>query len=307
MFSKFPLSEALLSDCMKECCDGSSSVVSLTRLCTESVVRPAVLFETAAEHGHIHVCEFLLNNGFSINGDECPFYDCLCSNYQLSPPDYIYYRQPPLKSAIEAEQTVTVRWLLEHGADPSLELDSDWHSFMGNNIDVAMCRLCYVNGFNNAEIFRLVVEYCIEHGMDKYDWEEMFDTFCRICDKRDIIDCCSPVETVRWLVEQNPTVAHKVYKEKGYDILKKAFCPLPMCKTLAGIIIVPSTSLACPICLETNHEVFAKTKCCKNNFHENCLDAWLRKSVTCPICRHVFKFCSKKSISLEKTSCDLKK
>ncbi len=234
LFSDFPLlSEALLSECLKECSDGPEPLMSLTQLCTESVVRPIIFFETATKHGHIHVCEFLLQNGFPINGKECKYYDSL--DYQSTieigeQPYMVSYRQPSLMSAIEAGQTATVRWLLEHGADPSLEIDSDWHMFWGNNVDVAIYTLCYSNRFND-EIFRLVVEFCIEHGMENDDWEEMFDTFCSCIDDRDKIDKedgtpgihAGLLDSVRWLIEKNRTVANNVYKKNEYEILKEAF------------------------------------------------------------------------------------
>ena len=47
--------------------------------------------------------------------------------------------------------------------------------------------------------------------------------------------------------------------------------------------------LECPICyldIQENEEQKITT-CCQNKFHEMCLDAWLEKGTTCPMCRTV--------------------
>ena len=49
----------------------------------------------------------------------------------------------------------------------------------------------------------------------------------------------------------------------------------------------PSIVKECPICLE---EITKKTKSiCKNNhhFHPKCINQWLEKESTCPICRDI--------------------
>ena len=56
-------------------------------------------------------------------------------------------------------------------------------------------------------------------------WEEMFDTYCRCIEgKIDIThsDHSCLMETIRWLIEKNPTVANNVYKENKYEFLKEA-------------------------------------------------------------------------------------
>ena len=290
LFIKFPaVTEALLSECVKECREGSSSLTSLRRLCAESLLRPTVFFETAAEHGHIPVCEFLLKNGFSINGDEQKYYSSL--NYQstIEPGEEpeLFYLQHPLVSPIKASLTATVRWLLAHGADPSRYVGG----YSSNTcIDIATIELCWGDegGFGNTGIFRMLVEHCMEHAGDDFDWEEMFDNFCRMTEARDDIDGCSPLETMRWLIEQMPEVARKVSEENEYHILKEALRPpLPsLPEVLRG-----GDELTCGICLEDFAEETVTTRLsCKHKFCTECIDQWFNEERrTCPVCRRYHK------------------
>ena len=42
----------------------------------------------------------------------------------------------------------------------------------------------------------------------------------------------------------------------------------------------------CSICLgELGQEVCASTKRCQHTFHQTCLNAWIKQSLSCPICR----------------------
>jgi len=44
----------------------------------------------------------------------------------------------------------------------------------------------------------------------------------------------------------------------------------------------------CSICLEDNAKILFKTEC-KHYFHKDCLIKWLRKNMTCPLCRKEIK------------------
>ncbi|KAL2536341.1 putative RING-H2 finger protein ATL21A [Forsythia ovata] len=54
-----------------------------------------------------------------------------------------------------------------------------------------------------------------------------------------------------------------------------------------GHSISGSESNACPICLEGYHpkETVRCISVCKHCFHANCIEQWLRKNGTCPVCR----------------------
>ncbi|KAL2511290.1 putative RING-H2 finger protein ATL21A [Abeliophyllum distichum] len=54
-----------------------------------------------------------------------------------------------------------------------------------------------------------------------------------------------------------------------------------------GQSISGSESNACPICLEGFHpkETVRCISVCKHCFHANCIEQWLRKNSTCPVCR----------------------
>lgn len=46
-------------------------------------------------------------------------------------------------------------------------------------------------------------------------------------------------------------------------------------------------SHACPICLELYlpEDIVRKIAKCEHCFHAHCIELWLRKSITCPVCR----------------------
>jgi hypothetical protein len=45
---------------------------------------------------------------------------------------------------------------------------------------------------------------------------------------------------------------------------------------------LPTVNGDCTICMEEGKVI---TTLCNHHFHENCLEQWLRKSRTCPMCR----------------------
>lgn len=47
--------------------------------------------------------------------------------------------------------------------------------------------------------------------------------------------------------------------------------------------------MECPICLENNLEPF-KMLNCQHSFHEVCLNIWLEKHNSCPLCRQLVTF-----------------
>lgn len=40
----------------------------------------------------------------------------------------------------------------------------------------------------------------------------------------------------------------------------------------------------CPICLDDTYTNWVSLKVCGHNFHQECIDLWLEKHTTCPIC-----------------------
>lgn len=55
----------------------------------------------------------------------------------------------------------------------------------------------------------------------------------------------------------------------------------PLCRT----VLEPTTYGNCSICLEPIQTTNRRTTHCHHNFHDDCLNAWLRENNTCPLCR----------------------
>lgn len=59
----------------------------------------------------------------------------------------------------------------------------------------------------------------------------------------------------------------------GTDVLSR--CP----------VIVADPPRTCPICLSDDMYIGIRLEGCRHMFHEKCIETWLEKEVTCPVCR----------------------
>ena len=50
-------------------------------------------------------------------------------------------------------------------------------------------------------------------------------------------------------------------------------------------VILYKNDLFCSICYDEKEHVYREL-CCRHSFHINCIDQWLSKNHTCPICRY---------------------
>ena len=206
LFVRFPqVTEELLAQCEKECLCGSSTT-SLQKLCEESRLRPTVFFTVAAGSGRISVCEFLLQNGFLIDGDP----KTIKGYFGEEDEEEVVYEKNPLSEAICALNIEAVQWLLDHGANPCAD-GAD---------EKAMYNLRNKEDYDSDDdeeaavaIFRLVVEDCLECYEEEFDAEYCLETFC--CKNRPY----DYPELFRWLVEKMPESVVQEVKETYADIL----------------------------------------------------------------------------------------
>lgn len=86
------------------------------------------------------------------------------------------------------------------------------------------------------------------------------------------------------------------YKHKIQDRINSYFPRLGQCKILyiikieSGKFVIPHVNIPtkeCPICLESDNEVFEKLDC-KHEFHVKCINKWFKYNKNCPLCRTSF-------------------